>query len=137
MAMNKKERLEKLYAFISLDKYATFCKAQSGIIHAHEDQQQIISELLDNCCKDLAIEIESAKKPTKAILKAIIIKYMDAISSAAVNTENRDFGIHLCYFIAEKAGVDIRKQSETKLWGYWPIENDRIRVVTRIRKSKK
>lgn len=135
--MNKKERLEKLYAFKSLDKYATFGKAQSGIIHAHEDQQQIISELLDNCCKELAIEIESVKKPTKTILRSIVIKYMDAISIAKVNTENRDFGIHLCYFLAEKAGIDIRRQSETKIWGYWTIDNNNLRVVTRKRRTKK
>ena len=98
MAMNKKERLEKLYAFISLDKYATFCKAQSGIIHAHEDQQQIISELLDNCCKDLAIEIESAKKPQ---IQCTSYKVPKKISYDLLrqNTEKGSFIIKTIFFL--------------------------------------
>ena len=69
--MNKKEKLEKLYSFRGMDKYAVFGKAQPGIIHANEDQQQIISDILDHCCKELAIEIESVQKPTKSTLKEI------------------------------------------------------------------
>jgi hypothetical protein len=135
--MNKKQKLEKLYSFRGMDKYAVFGKAQSGIIHTNEDQQQIINNILDNCCKELVIEIESVQKPTKSSLKDIITKCMQSIANAEVNTENKDFGYHLCYFLAEKIGLDIWRYSDTKIWGYWKIENGSVKTVKRIRKSNK
>lgn len=135
--MLKKDILAKLYSFRGMDKYATFGKAQSGIIHSPDDQQDIISNILDTCCKELIIEIESTKRTSKTILKSIITKHMDAILQAEVNTENKDFGYHLCYFLAEKTGVDIWRQSDTKVWGYWKVEENKLKSVTRIRRSKK
>ncbi len=134
--MNKKDILSKLYSFRGLDKYATFGKAQSGIIHSPDDQQDIISSILDTCCKELIIEIESAKRATKANLKRIIITHMDMIMATNVNIENKDFGYHLCYFLAEKAGVDIWRYSDTKVWGYWKVEGNKLKTVTRVRRSK-
>lgn len=135
--MLKKDILAKLYSFRGMDKYATFGKAQSGIIHSPDDQQDIISNILDTCCKELIIELESTKRTSKTILKSIITKHMDAILQAEVNTENKDFGYHLCYFLAEKTGVDIWRQSDTKVWGYWKVEENKLKSVTRIRRSKK
>jgi hypothetical protein len=134
--MLKKDILAKLYSFRGMDMYATFGKAQSGIIHSPDDQQDIISNILDTCCKELIIEIESTKRTSKTILKSIITKHMDAILQAEVNTENKDFGYHLCYFLAEKAGVDIWRHSDTKVWGYWKVEENKLKSVTRIRRSK-
>lgn len=135
--MLKKDILAKLYSFRGMDKYATFGKAQSGIIHSPDDQQDIISNILDTCCKELIIELESTKRTSKTILKSIITKHMDAILQAEVNTENKDFGYHLCYFLAEKTGVDIWRHSDTKVWGYWKVEENKLKSVTRIRRSKK
>ena len=135
--MLKKDILAKLYSFRGMDKYATFGKAQSGIIHSPDDQQDIISNILDTCCKELIIELESTKRTSKTILKSIITKYMDTILQAEVNAENKDFGYHLCYFLAEKTGVDIWRQSDTKVWGYWKVEENKLKSVTRIRRSKK
>jgi hypothetical protein len=135
--MNKKEKLEKLYLFKGMDKYAVFGKAQPGIIHTNEDQQKIISDILDNCCKELAIEIESVKRPTKSSLNDIITKCMLSITNATVNIENKDFGYHLCYFLAEKTGLDIWRNSDTKIWGYWKVEDGNVKTVKRMRKSKK
>lgn len=120
-----------------MDKYATFGKAQPGIIHSPDDQQEIISNILDACCKELAVEIESSKRPTKTALKSIIIAHMDLIMAAKVNTENKDFGYHLCYFLAEKAGVDIWRYSDTKIWGYWKLEGNKLKTVSRVRRVKK
>lgn len=135
--MTKKEKLDKLYAFRSLDKYATFGKAQPGIIHANEDQQQVINDILDTCCKELIILIDASKRPTKAILKEVISTQMDNITKAPVNIENRDFGYHLCYFLAEKVGLDLWRSSETKVWGYWSVEEGKVKTVSRMRKKKK
>jgi hypothetical protein len=135
--MNKRQKLEKLYSFKGMDKYAVFGKAQPGIINANEDQQQIINDILDNCCKELVIEIESVQKPTKSSLKDIITKCMQNIANAEVNTENKDFGYHLCYFLAEKTGLDIWRNSDTKIWGYWKIEDGIVKTVKRMRKSNK
>lgn len=135
--MNKSEQLEKLYSFRGMDKYAVFGKAQPGIINAQEDQQQIINDILDHCCKELVIEIESVKKPTKTALKDIIVRHMHDITNAPVNIENKDFGYHLCYFLAEKTGLDIWRYSDTKVWGYWKVEDGKVKTVKRMRKSKK
>ncbi len=135
--MKKKDILSKLYSFRGLDKYATFGKAQPGIIHSPDDQQDIISNILDTCCKELIIEIESVKRPTKTALKSIIIKHMDMIMNANVNTENKDFGYHLSYFLADKAGVDIWRYSDTKIWGYWKLEGNKLKTVSRVRRAKK
>ncbi|OSZ78394.1 hypothetical protein CAP35_09090 [Chitinophagaceae bacterium IBVUCB1] len=137
MAMLKKEILAKLYSFRGLDKYATFGKAQAGIIHSPDDQQDIISGILDKCCKELIIEIESSKRAAKTALKTIIARHMDEIMQAPVNTENKDFGYHLCYFLAEKAGVDMWRHSDTKIWGYWKVEENKLKNVTRTRQAKK
>lgn len=135
--MIKKDILSKLYSFRGLDKYATFGKAQPGIIHSPDDQQETISNILDTCCKELIIEIESSKRPPKTKLKSIIIAHMDMIMAAAVNPENKDFGYHLCYFLAEKTNVDLWRYSDTKVWGYWKVEGNKLKTVTRVRKAKK
>lgn len=134
--MLKKEVLDKLYSFRGMDKYATFGKAQPGIIHSPDDQQDIISNILDNCCKELIIEFDGVKRISKTTLRTIIIKHMDMITQAHVNNENKDFGYHLCFFLAEKTGVDIRRHSDTKIWGYWKVEGNKLKTVTRIRRSK-
>lgn len=121
---------------MGMDKYATFGKAQQGIIHSPDDQQDIISTILDNCCKDLAWEIESTERPKKTVLREIIIRHMDAITSSGVNMENRDFGYHLCWFLAEKTGLDLWRNSFTKIWGYWIVDNSTVKTVTRTRKRK-
>ncbi|MBN9482532.1 MAG: hypothetical protein BGO70_18300 [Bacteroidetes bacterium 43-93] len=136
MGINKKQTLEKLYAFRGMDKYATFGKAQTGIIHSPDDQQDVISNILDECCKHLAIEIESTTRPVKSSLKEIIVTHMDKIMQAPVNTENKDFGYHLCWFLAEKAGVDLWRNSNTKVWGYWSVDDNKVKTVTRVRKRK-
>lgn len=134
--MLKKDVLEKLYSFRGMDKYATFGKAQPGIIHSPDDQQDIISNILDSCCKELIIEFDGVKRISKTTLRAIIIKHMDMITQAPVNNENKDFGYHLCFFLAEKVGVDIWRHSDTKIWGYWKVEGNKLKTVTRIRRSK-
>lgn len=106
-------------------------------MHSPDDQQDVISNILDTCCKELIIEIESAKRATKIRLKSIIIMHMDMIMAANVNTENKDFGYHLCYFLAEKTGIDLWRYSDTKVWGYWKVEGNKLKTVTRVRRSKK
>ena len=135
--LNKKEALQKLYTFRGADKYATFGDAQPGISNTPDDQKEIIANILDTCCKELAIEIESAKKPTKTALKEIIIHHMNEIYTARVNAENKDFGYHLCWFLAEKVGLDLWKHSTTKIWGYWDIVNKEVKIVKRVRKVVK
>lgn len=60
---------------------------------------------------------------------------MNEIYTARVNAENKDFGYHLCWFLAEKVGLDLWKHSTTKIWGYWDIVNKEVKTVTRVRKA--
>lgn len=133
--MKKEQILQKLYDFRDLDKYATFSKAMPGIIHTADDQQEIINTILNTCAKELIIELESVKRPTKTALKTIIAKSMNNITAAGINTENKDFGYHLCWFLAEKVGLDLWKQSTTKIWGYWEIIDNQVKT-TKYKKPK-
>lgn len=133
--MSASKILEKLYAFKRVDIYDAFHKAQPGIYQSHEDQKTTISEILDNCCRELIRLFETEKKPTKVILRQVIANYMDQITHAPVNTESKDFGYELCWFLAEKVGID-KRSSDTKVWGYWRVEAEEVKAVTRIRKPK-
>ena len=66
-----------------------------------------------------------------ATVRNVILRYMDLISYAKVNTENRDFGYELCWYIAEKTGISIRKYTETKVYGYWRVEGSQLKEVTK------
>lgn len=135
--MNAEKIITLLTNFRWADKYATFDKAMPGIKNTPQDQQDIISDLLNKCASSVINEYKKKNKPTKALLKDIVVAYMDDISKADVNMQNKDFGIELCWYIAEKAGLDLKKTSDTRQWGFWKVESGKVKTVTGIRKKKK
>jgi hypothetical protein len=129
--------LAKLYRFVEVDKYISFSEALPGIDTTPYDIQDIIVEILDNCAKELIKAYRSHKRPTQVILKEIITRYMNEIATADVNPENKDFGYELCWFLSEKAGVNFKKSSEQRLWGFWKVEANQVKLVSGVRKRKK
>lgn len=123
--------IERLRKIRWVDKYHTFHKIVPGVDQTPDDHQNIIIQLVEDCCTELIRLYSAKKKPTVAIVRATILKYMDNISYADVNSENRDFGYELCWYIAEKANINIRKYTDTKIYGYWKVENNRLKEVTR------
>ena len=61
---------------------------------------------------------------------------MDDISYTKVDELNKDFGYEMCWYIAEKVNVDLRKQTTTKVYGYWTIVEGKLKVVTKRGKRK-
>lgn len=123
--------IEQLRKIRWLDKYHNFHKIIPGVDNTPDHQKDIVNNLVEDCCTELVRLYSAKKKPTVAVVRSVILKYMDLISYADVNTENRDFGYELCWYIAEKIGITIRKYTDTKVYGYWRVENNRLKEVTK------
>lgn len=134
--MTNSEILDKLYKFRSVDKYDTFKKAHPSLAGTPPDQQKIIETILDNCCTELIKLFRTDKRPTKTAIKSVIIAYMNEITHAHVNAENRDFGYELCWFLSEKTGSDFKFISHSKAWGFWNIEANEVKTIEMRSKSK-
>lgn len=132
-----KDILDQLYRIRWVDKYDTFRKIVPGVEDTPEAEKDIIINLVEECCTALIRLYSPKKPPTVAAVRSAILKYMDMVSYAPVCTENRDFGYELCWYIAEKTGISIRKYTETKVYGYWRVEDDRLKEVTKRGKKTK
>lgn len=129
--------IEKLRKIRWVDKYHTFHRIVPGVEHTTDDKKDIVVNIIEDCCTELIRHYNSAKKPLVTVVRATILKYMDLLSYADINTENRDFGYELCWYIAEKTGVTIRKYTDGKVYGYWKVEGNRLKEVTKRSKIKK
>lgn len=134
--VNKEEILLKLYTFHRADKYATFAKAQPGIINTADNHKETVSKILNDCCRALINLYESSSIPAKASLKLVIMDCMDALTFADIDIENRDFAYELCWFLAEKTGINLKLRSDTKIWGFWKVQEDQVKNISRVRRRK-
>lgn len=117
--MTKEQIIEKLEKFKFADKFATFYRIRPTVLLAEDDQQDTISAILDSCCRELIKLYRAAqKKPTKASLKKECLKCMNSIYKSSVRQENKDFAYELCWYICEIVGVDFKKMTTSKKWGY-------------------
>lgn len=117
--MTKEQIIEKLEKFKFADKFATFYRIRPTVLLAEDDQQDTISAILDNCCREL-IKLYRAtqKKPTKASLKKECLNCMNFIYKSSVRQENKDFAYELCWYLCDIVGVDFKKMTTSKKWGY-------------------
>ncbi len=130
--LSEKEKIiEQLRKIRWIDKYHTFHKIVPGVDKAGDEEKEIINNITEDCCTELIRLYNSKRKPTKEKVKKTILKYMDMISYTDVNTESKDFGYELCWYIGEKIGINMRKYSETKVYGYWTLEDDKLKIVNR------
>lgn len=129
--------IEQLRKIRWVDKYHTFHNIVPGVDNTPDAEKEIIVNLVEDCCTELIRLYLAKKPPTVATVRAVILKYMDQISYARVNTENRDFGYELCWYIAEKTGISIRKYTETKVYGYWRVDSGTLKEVTKRGKKVK
>lgn len=134
---NKEQIIEDLRKIRRTDKYHNFHKIIPGVADTPDHEQDTINEIIEDCCTELVRHYLSRKAPTRALVRNIILKHMDLISYAEVNTENKDFGYELCWYIAEKTGVPLRKYTDTKVYGYWKVEGTKLKAVTKRGNKKK
>lgn len=125
------KKIEELRRIRWVDKYHTFHKIVPGVEHTPEHEQNIIVEIIEECCTVLIRHYLGNKKPKVPTLRSVILQHMDMISYANVNTENRDFGYELCWYIAEKININIRKYTDTKVYGYWKVQDNHLKAVTK------
>ncbi len=128
--------IEQLRKIRWLDKYHNFHKIIPGVDHTPDHQKDIINNLVEDCCTELIRLYLAKKPPTVATVRTVVLQCMDQISYAKVNTENKDFGYELCWYIAEKTGISIRKYTETKVYGYWRVEGNLLKEVTKRGKKQ-
>lgn len=128
---NKEEIIEALRKLRRTDKYHNLHKIIPGVVHTPDEVQDIISNIIDDCCTELVRNYLAKKRPTVSTVRSIILKYMDLISYADVNTENKDFGYELCWYIAEKTDVSLKKYTSTKVYGYWNVQDNQLKTVTK------
>lgn len=137
MAKKHQEEIDKIIEELRrirwVDKYHTFHKIVPGVDHTPEHQQEQINEIVEDCCtKLIRLYLSKKKQPTVAQVRSVILQHMDMISYTDVNNENKDFGYELCWYIAEKTGINIKKYTDTKVYGYWIVEdNNRLKEVTK------
>lgn len=127
--MQRKEGIEQLKKFLRVDKYETFYKIHPAVLSASDNYKEIIADILDDCCSQLIYLLQRDKKPTKTELKKVITETMDTLTHAKVDTENRDFGYELCWYLSEKAGINLKLISENKIWGYWKVEGNKVKTI--------
>lgn len=135
--MQKEQVLNILYKFKLVDKHQSFHEILPSVIFTSEEEKEIVANILDVCCTALIKHIEATKKPSKMVMKKIMIECMDAISIAPINAENREFGYQLGWYLSEKVMVSLNKGTEKKIWGYWQIEANEVQPPKRPRISGK
>lgn len=135
--MKKEEIIEQLRKFRWVDKHHNFKNLLPGVEFCSDEDKEIISNIVENCCTELIrIYNTNKRQPTKSVLSKTILKHMDDISYTNVDELNKDFGYELCWYIAEKIGLNLRKQTTTKVYGYWTIVEDKLKIVTKRGKRK-
>ena len=131
--------MDKLEKFRMIDKYASFYEILPEVRFSDRAQKTVLTAILNSCCKEMIVLFKTAKKmPTKAALKKVLLQSMSEISHAQeLDSLNKEFGYRLGWFLAEKAEVNLPKQSAKKYWGYWQIENNEVRAVSYRKPRKK
>jgi len=133
--VNAGEIIDILVKFRRVDKYEAFHEILPAVLHTTEQQKTILSDILDNCSDELLRHFREVKKPDKKLLRQYLVECMDAISIADINAENKEFGYQLGWYLAEKVNVNLKKGTEKKIWGYWHIEANEVKIPVRPRIS--
>lgn len=132
-----KEIIDNLYRLRWVDKYETFKALVPGIENSPEHEKEQVVEIIEHCCTVVIRLYSLRKKPTVASVRNAILAAMDKISYANLTVDNKDFGYELCWYIAEKSGVSLRKHTEGKVYGYWKVEGNMLKAVTKRSAMKK
>lgn len=133
--MNEK-KIATLTKLRLVDKYIGFYEIMPEVLHSDKQQKELVTALLDECCRRLVQLFTTVAKPRKPAIKKPIFHCMDELTLAPLDAVNREFAYQLGWFIADKAGVDLRKGSMRKAWGYWAVQAGEVKVVGNPRRKK-
>jgi len=135
--VQQNEIIRVLSKFRQVDKYEAFREILPSVALTAESHKTVVAALLDDCATHLLQLFEAPKKPPKLLLRQPLIACMDALSIADIDAENREFGYQLGWYLAEKVNINLGKGTEKKLWGYWRIEDNEVKMPVRPRISQK
>ena len=134
--VTRDETIAFIEKFRWIDKHETFKSLMPSVTYIGDDQKEVLSEIIRVCCTNLlAIYRNKRIKPTKAQLRKIVSHCMDEIARADIHTDNKDFGYELGWYLGEKLGIDLKKSSYGKIWGYWRVIDKNVVVVRSVRKK--
>jgi hypothetical protein len=131
------EILNILYKFRLVDKFQSFHEILPSVQFSTEEQKNFVSEILNSCCIELESLCRAVKPPSKVILKKTLVACMDELSIAPIDTDNREFGYQLGWYLADKVNVNLKKGTEKKVWGYWHIDGNEVKPPQKPRISAK
>jgi hypothetical protein len=134
--VKRDEQIDFLNKFRWVDKYATFSKVLPLAIFTPASEKDQVTDILDACCKNLVTILKQEPKPGKITIRQTITGYMDELARAGICQVNKDFGYELFWYLGEKMGIDLKKASHSKIWGYWKVESNSVITVTSVRKRK-
>ncbi len=135
--MQASETIQILSKFRYVDKYKTFRDALPEVMHEPQEQRAVVTDIVNECCAALLLEFQGSSRPAKPVLRRLLIECMDGLSIAGINAVHREFGYLLGWYLADKAGVNLKKGTEKKIWGYWQIEGNRVYTPVRPRIAPK
>ena len=136
IAVKRDEQIDFLNRFRWIDKYATFSKVLPPALITPAIEKEQVTDILDACCKEIATILKQGEKTGKTVLKQTIACFMDELARTDVCQVNKDFGYELFWYVGEKMGIDLKKVSHSKIWGYWKAESNSVVTVTGTRKRK-
>ncbi|MBS1777658.1 MAG: hypothetical protein JSS64_15435 [Bacteroidetes bacterium] len=130
--------LNTLHKFRQVNKYETFREILPSTVFLPKRERELVTKILDHCAHDLILLLRQGnKKAIKKELKIVLIECMDALAIAKINSDNREFGYQLGWYLAEKVHINLKTGTEKKLWGYWQVEGFEVSVPIRPRISTK
>lgn len=122
-----------LSRFRHADKYETFYEVLPVVIYSTDDQKSLVSEILDRHTDKLLDYWRTTPRPLKKEIRQILIECMDELTIAPLRPADREFGYLLGWYLAEKVGINLKKGTEKKIWGYWEIEKNVVAAPKRPR----
>lgn len=123
-----------LRKFILVDIYEAFYEVLPEARYSDPRQKEEVSRILKKCCNTLIRLLQ--EEGGYRLLKKALSDCMDELFLASIDPVNREFGYQLGWFLAEKAGVDLSRGTERKVWGYWKLEGDVVKVISGSRKKR-
>jgi hypothetical protein len=135
--VNRDETIAFIEKFRWIDKHEAFQNLMPPVVHTTDEQKDLLNEVLRKCCIDLLAIYRSKKTSVPKMQVRLILSHcMDEIARAKLTTDNKDFGYELCWYLSEKLGIDLKKSSYGKIWGYWKVIDQKVITVQFIRKAK-
>lgn len=123
---DKQTTLDKLNAFIKLDKFSSSAWEQRGLNPSDNEMCNRLQNLFNDCADNLIEATNSDFKPRQ--LKSILKSWLDSVNSSDYDTEEREF---ICdYFDQLSKIVSVDFKDNLNSWLYGKVLNTLFKVTS-------